>query len=285
MKKLWKSLLAVSLVLVMCLSLAACNSTTPSSDDNQNKDNVNDNQNADKKTIKIGYLPLTQFQVECFKEVLAAEGYEVEPVMFDANNMPATALKDGDVDAIIGNHLPWIQTFNEENNCELVMVEPYYYYSPFCMYSDKHDSVEDLPDGAQVVIVNDPANMERCLTMLQDLELITLGEKKDTFYTSVDIVENPKNLQFIEAEMTMTARNVQDVDAVFAVATVAQGAGLDPTKYLYMDPGSQNYPVGLVVRAEDKDADWTTKAAAGVKTDDMKQKFNDEFKGTYNLFD
>lgn len=285
MKKLWKSLLAVSLMLVMCLSLAACNSTTPSNDDNQNMDNVNDNQNADKKTIKIGCLPLSQFPAERFKEVLEAEGYGAELVMFDANNMPATALKDGDVDAIIGNHLPWIQTFNEENNCELVMVEPYYYYSPFCMYSDKHDSVEALPDGAQVVIVNDPANMERCLTMLQALELITLGEKKDAFYTTLDIVENPKNLQFVEAEMTMTARNVQDVDAVFAVATVAQGAGLEPTQYLYMDPGSQGYPVGLVVRTEDQDTDWATKAAAGVKTDDMKQKFNDEFKGTYNLFD
>ena len=285
MKKLWKSLLAVSLVLAVCLGLAACSSTTPSNADNQNKDNVNDAQDADKKSIKLGCLPLTQFPAECFKEVLEAEDYEVEVIMFDANNMPATALKDGDVNAIIGNHLPWIQTFNKENSCELVMVEPYYYYSPFCLYSDKHDSVEDLPDGAQIVIVNDPANMERCLTMLQDLGLITLGEKKDTFYTTLDITENPKNLQFVEAEMTMTARNAQDVDAVFAAAAVAQGAGLEPTQYLYMDPGSQGYPVGLVVRAEDQEADWATKAAAGVKTDDMKQRFNDEFKGTYNLFD
>lgn len=289
MKKLWKSLLACSLALMMCLGLAACNNNQTTEDENNNSEqeqsNTENTADGEKQTLKIGCLPLTEVPVNCLKEVLAAEGYEVEIVMFDANNMPATALKDGDIDGLIANHLPWIKTFNEENSCELVMVEPYYYYSPFALYSTKHESLDALPDGAQVVIPNDPANMERSLIMLQDLELITLGEKKDTFYTTIDVVENTKNIQFVEAEMTMTARNAQDVDAVFAAATVAQEAGLDPTKYLYMDPGSSDYPVGLVVAAEDKDAEWATKGMELVKSDEMKQKFNDEFKGAYALFE
>lgn len=285
MKKLWKSLLAVSLALAVCFSLAACNNTTPSNDDNQNQQNNTDNnQDGDKKTIKIGCLALTEPAVGFLREALADEGYEVETVMFDSNNMPATALKDGDIDGLIGNHLPWIETFNKENGCDLVMVEPYYYYSPFAMYSAKYETLDELPENAQVVIPNDPANMERSLIMLQDMELITLGEKKDTFYTTLDVTENAKNIQFVEAETTMTARNIQDVDAVFAAATIVNQAGVDPTKYLYMDPGSVDYPVSLVVRAEDKDSDWATKGMQNVKRDDMVQKFDDQFKGVFVLF-
>lgn len=273
MKNLRKIAIVTVLSLVMCFGLVACG------------ENASTESEQDKTTVKIGCLPTTEFPVQCVKEVLADKGYEVEIVMFEGNNMPATALRDGDIDGLIGNHLPWIKTFNEENNCELVMVEPYYYYSPFALYSTKYDSLEELPDGAQVVIPNDPANMERCLVMLQDLKLIKLGEKKDTFYTVIDVVENSKNIQFVEAEMTSTARNAQDVDAVFAAAMIAQGAGLDPTKYLYMDPGSSNYPVGLVVDAKNKDAEWATEAMKLVKSESMKQKFNEEFKGAFNLFE
>lgn len=267
MKKYYRPMIAIALLLVMCLAFAGCSETTENT------------------KIRVGCLPLTEFPVSCLQEVLADDGYEVEIVMFDANNLPATALKDGDIDGLIANHLPWINTFNKENNCELTMVEPYYYFSPFALYSAKHDSVEALPDGAQIVIPNDPANMERCLIMLQDLNLIKLGEKKDTFYTIIDIVENVKNIELVEAEMTMTARNIQDVDAVFAAAAVAQGAGADPTQYLYMDPGSSGYPVGLVVSAENKDAEWAVKGMEQVKTEEMMQKFNDNFKGAYQLFE
>ena len=278
MKKVLKTLLVAALAAMLVVSMASCGKDGESS----TSENTS---SGEKQTLKIGCLALTEPCANFIKEVLEEDGYQVEVVMFDANNLPATALKDGDIDGMIGNHLPWLKTFNEENNCQLEMVEPYYYYSPFALYSSKYSTLDELPEGAQIVIPNDPSNMERCLLMLQDMGLVTLGEKTDTFYTILDVTENPKNIQFVEAEMTMTTRNIEDVDGAFAAAAVAQQAGLDATKYLYMDPGSVDYPVSLVVRAEDKDSEWATTAMQKVKTDEMKQKFNDQFKGAFALFE
>ncbi len=42
------------------------------------------------------------------------------------------------------------------------------------MYSEKYDSVEEIPDGAKIGLCNDRANQTRGLIMLQDLGLINL---------------------------------------------------------------------------------------------------------------
>lgn len=247
----------------------------------ENQDVVIENE---EKPIKLGTLPAVSDNATLVKEALEREGYVVELIMFDANNLPAVALKDGDLDALLGNHLPWIQTFNKENGCDLHMMEPYYYYSPFGLCSVKHKSVEELPEKAQIVIPNDPSNMERSLLLLQEMGLITLGEKKDRFYNVADIESNSKKIELIEAEMTMTARNVQDVDAVFAAGIIAHLAGVAPENYIYLDKNAVNYPIGLVVDSKNKDAEWAKKASTGVQADDLRAKFDEINKGAYILF-
>ena len=67
----------------------------------------------DKKNLKLGCLAYSEPMLQWIKEGLAPLGYKVEIVMFDANQLPATALKDGSIDGIIANHRPWILTFNQ----------------------------------------------------------------------------------------------------------------------------------------------------------------------------
>lgn len=252
---------------------------------NGEAENQKANEVKSEKPIKLGTLPAVSDNANLVKEALEREGYAVEIVMFDANNLPAVALKDGDLDALLGNHLPWIQTFNKENDCDLHMMEPYYYYSPFGLCSVKHKSVEELPEKAKIVIPNDPSNMERSLLLLQEMGLIELGEKKDRFYNVADIEKNTKEIELIEAEMTMTARNVQDVDAVFAAGIIAHLAGVLPENYIYLDKNAVNYPIGLVVDSKNKDTDWAKKGALGVQAEDLRAKFDEMNKGSYVLFD
>lgn len=270
--------LAVFLSCVLIFALAACGGDAGEPKPEGGPDDTG-------KTLKIGTLPAVSDNAELMKEALEREGYSVELVMFDANNLPAVALKDGDLDGLLANHLPWIETFNKENGCDLHMMEPYFYYSPFGLCSVKYKALEELPDKAQIVIPNDPSNMERSLLMLQEMNLIRLGEKKDRFYTVADIAENAKDIQLVEAEMTMTARNIQDVDAVFAAGIVAHLAGVSPDAYLYLDKNAVNYPIGLVVDSKNKDADWAKKAAEGVKSEDLTKKFEEKNKGAYILFE
>lgn len=239
------------------------------------------------KVIKIGCMSSPEPIVQIMKKGLEEKGYEVEVVLFDQNNMPCIALKDGEIDGVILNHKPWMETFNKENNSNLVMAEPYLYYSPFRLYSEKYDDVNDFPDGAKIAVPSDSANMERSLIVLDAVGLIKLGEKTESFYSIVDIEENPKNIQFVEEEITTAARSIHDADAVISPAVYIQQEGsIDVEDYLYDDPlAEEKYPLGLIVQSGDETEDWVKEGIAYVLSEEGSKAFNEQFQGTYVLID
>ena len=68
---------------------------------------------------------------------------------------------------------------------------------PIGIYSKEYESLEELPEGATVLISNSVADHGRVLAMLEAKGLIKLAEGVDKTTAEIkDIVENPKNLQF-----------------------------------------------------------------------------------------
>jgi D-methionine transport system substrate-binding protein len=237
------------------------------------------------KKLKLGCLAYSEPMVQWIKEGLEPFGYSVEIIMFDANQLPATALKDGSIDGIIANHRPWILTFNREKNCNLEMVKPYYFYSFFAVYSVKHKNLEDLPQNSKIAVPGDPSNMSRSLIVLEKAGLITLNEKSDIFYTVLDIKDNPKQITLLETEITQTARSIQDVDAIITSAYfVSEAAHLDPKDYLFVDPQNEEYALGLIVRSEDLDAEWAKMAMQSLRSEEYRKKFKDHYQGKYILY-
>lgn len=275
MKSKFSKFLCLFVAIILSFSLAGCAKQTVTTTGTQKED----------KVIKLGTLSTIEPFVTALKDELVAKGYKAEVVMFDANNMPAIATKDGDINGYIHNHLPWIQTFNKENNSKLEMVKPYLAYYRFALYSSKYKSIEEFPNGAQIAIPNDPTNMENSLLMLQRLGLLTLGEKTEKFYTILDIKDNPKNIKILETEITTTARSIQDADAVICPATRIKSAGIDPNSFLAEDETTVNLPVGLTVDAGSLDEQWVKDAMEILSTDEMRTKFNEIFGGTLVLYD
>jgi D-methionine transport system substrate-binding protein len=240
----------------------------------------------EKKDIKLGCLAYSEPVLQWIKEGLAPLGYKVEVIMFDANQLPATALKDGSLDGIFANHRPWIQTFNKQNNCDLEMVEPYYFYSFFAIYSTKCKTLDEIPQNAKIAVPGDPTNLSRSMIILNLAGLITLNEKTGPFHTTLDIKDNPKNIKLIETEITQTARSILDVDAIISPAYyVGETGKVDPKAYLFEDPQNKDYPLGLIVKRENLDAEWAREAMKILKSDEYRKKFNDNYKGKYVLFD
>lgn len=204
--------------------------------------------------------------------------------MFDANNMPAIATKDGDLDGFIHNHLPWLNTFNKEKNSNLVILEPYLFYYRTALYSTKHKSLKEISDGAIIAIPNDPANLQNSLLFLQKLGLLTLGEKKDKFYTILDIKDNPKNIKLIETEISTTVRSITDADAVICSSVRVKDAGIDPKSFLAEDTTTANFPVGLTVDAKNAKEAWVKDAMEIIKSDAMRKSFNDLYEGALVLY-
>jgi D-methionine transport system substrate-binding protein len=283
-----RKLICLGIALVMIFGLfAGCGSKEEVPEETEaGKEDAAEEGNGE-KTIKIGCMSSSEPIVQIIADGMKEKGYAVEAVLFDQNNMPCTALKDGEIDGVILNHKPWLETFCKENNCELTMAEPYIYYSPFRLYSEKYDDVKDFPDGAAIAVPSDAANMERSLLVLQEVGLIKLGEKAETFYSIVDIEENPKNIQFVEAEITTAARSIHDADAVISPAVyIFQDGGVDVEDYLFDDPASEvKYPLGLIVESGEEGEDWVKEAIACVFSENGKKAFDEEYHGTYILIE
>ena len=237
------------------------------------------------KNIKLGTLITLQPFMEYVKGELDKKGYNVEIVLFDANNMPAVATRDGSINGYIHNNLPWVQTFNKENGGKLEMVKPYLFYYRTCLYSSKYKSIDEFPDGIQIAIPDDPTNKQNSLLFLQRLNLLKLGEKHDAFYGILDIIDNPKHIQFFETEITTTARSYPDAGAVICNSIRAKQAGVDPNSYIADDVAMKEFPVGLTVNEKDKDAQWVKDTQSVLQSEAARAKFNELFTGDLVLYD
>lgn len=238
---------------------------------------------SEKTEFSIGCMPLNEPAVQEIARLMEPMGYTVEVRVFDGNNLPAIALNDGDIDSLILNHLPWLNIFNDQNNSELVMVN-HMYASLFGLYSAKHDSIEDIPDNATIIVSNDPSNMERSLEFLEKLGFIRLGEKKGEFYTTLDIAGNLKNIELVEVETTATASSFNDADGSISFTSVMRNAGIDAYSYIAEDGKYVNFPTGPVVNKGNEDEKWVKDLIKVVNTEEYKEKFNEIFQGAYILF-
>lgn len=237
------------------------------------------------KNIKLGTLTILQPLMSVLGEGLEKKGYNVEVVLFDANNMPAIATKDGDIDGFMHNHVLWIDTFNKEQKSNLEMLKPYLFYYRMALYSLKHENVQEFPDGATIAVGNDPTNLENSLLFLQGLKLLKLGPKNDTFYNVLDIIENPKKIILRETEISTTARSITDADAVICPAIRVKVAGIDPNSFLAEDPASRSTAVGITIDSKNKNEKWVNDAMTILKSDRVKNLFNDQYAGALVLFE
>lgn len=278
MKRTKKLAILFSALLCATALFAGCGNNNDAADSQGSDD-------SSKKTITIGCMPLNEPAVAAIKDQIADQGYEIDIKVFDGNNLPAEALMADEIDALILNHLPWINNFNEQNGSELTMVDGFAYASVFGLYSAKHDSIDEIPDNGTIIMSNDPSNIDRSLRLLDKFDLIKLGEKTGDYYTVLDIAENPKNLQLIEVETTSTAGSYQDADGSIAFSSVMRNAGFDAKAYLVEDGEKVNYPTGLFVNKGDEDSQWAKDIVAVTQTEEYREAFDAAFDGAYVILD
>lgn len=259
-KKVLSILLAVSLVVI-----AGCGA----SDDSKKEDD-----GSEKTTIKLGVRADGIDMAEAIHESVKEKGYELEITTFDDSIQPNIALAEGSIDINWYQHKPYLDSYNEENGTDFVMIEPYTHYPLFAMYSSKHDSVDEIPDGAKIGVCNDATNQIRGLKLLEEQGLIKLDESVEN-PTVYDIAENPKNLEFIEAEMSVLPQSFEDVDAIVVAGQHMYNAGLDADDYIAESSDGPDYSLGFVVRKEDKDAQWAKDVNDAAKCDALKEYFEE----------
>lgn len=167
--------------------------------------------------VKVGANPVPHARVlEFVDENLAQEaGIDLEIEEFDDYQLPNISLDEGSTDANYYMHEPFFNAQVEEKGYEFehgsgVHIEPY------AGFSEKHDSVEDIPEGATIAITNDPGNQPRALKMLETAGLLS-GIEEDSAALSLTDEQNPKGLKFEENQPEILVQIVQDPQIDLAI--------------------------------------------------------------------
>lgn len=238
MKKVLLTILAVLLVSV----LGACSKESSA---------------GEKKHVKIGVTGSDGQMWDIIKEKAEKEGIEIELVEFSDYTLPNQALADGDIDLNAFQHIAFLNQFKEEHKLELTPIGTTQ-IAPMGIYSEKVKSVDEIKDGAEIAIPNDPTNQARALKVLELAGLIELKEDFSLFGDPSGISKNPKNLKITPINAQQTPRVLKDVAASVINNGVAGQAGFVPIEdaIFLEDPKQEDvkpYINIIAARTEDKD--------------------------------
>jgi D-methionine transport system substrate-binding protein len=190
---------------------------------------------------------------------LAEEGITLKVIEFTDYVTPNKALEDGQIDANFFQHIPYLESFNDEQGYHLVNAGGVH-IEPIALYSRKHDSIDSFANGASIAIPNDPTNGGRALLLLEAAGLITLSDDAGIAATPYDIVANPKNLNFHEIEAASLPRVLDDVDAAVINGNYAIPAGLKANQDGLAVEGSDSPYVNIVAVKEGSENDPAVQA-------------------------
>ena len=235
-----KKLLALALAALLALSAAACGgSESPSSAAGSSSAASEAETQTETTVLKVAASPAPHAEIlEAVKEALAAEGITLEIVEYTDYIMPNTAVDAGEMDANYFQHQPYLTNFNAENGTELVSAASIH-YEPLGIYPGKLSSLEELGEGATIVVPNDPTNEGRALNLLAANGIITLSEDAGLEATVNDIVENPLNVEITEVEAAQVPMALPDYDFGVINGNYAVAAGLSDTVLTAEDPDSE----------------------------------------------
>lgn len=176
-----KKLLTLIIIILTSLTLASCTG---------NKDNL----------IVVGASPSPHAEILAYASTLLKEkGYDLEIKPFSDYITPNIALTKKQIDANFFQHEPYLDLYNKENGTDIISVAKIH-IEPIGIYSKVYTSIDQVEDGATVVMSNSKADQGRLLSLLVAQGLITLKDGVDSQTAELDdIKDNPKNL-VIEAK-------------------------------------------------------------------------------------
>ncbi len=219
-------------------------------------------QSGETVTLTVGASPSPHAKIlQYVQDNLAAdEGLNLKIVEYSDYVQPNEALASGDLDANFFQTVPYLESESESRGYDFV-AGPGVHLEPLAVYSDKLDSLDKLPDGAKVGIINDTANQARALQLLATAGLVELPTSGDV---NVNTVTKKGNFEFVEVEGAQLARSLPDVDIAVINGNFAQEAGLAPADSLLVESPENNPAVNVLVWSADTD-----KGEAIKKLDDL----------------
>jgi D-methionine transport system substrate-binding protein len=271
-----KKWFTVSFMLVMALVLAACGTSE------EKTEGGNGDKSSKKLVVGASNIPHAEILEEA-KPLLEEKGIELEIVTFQDYVLPNQALNGKELDANYFQHIPYLNAQIAENGYDFVNAGGIH-IEPIGVYSQKYKSLDELPDGAHIIVSSSVADHGRILTMLEKQGLITLKEGiEKTTATVEDIIENPKNLNFdaeYEAAFLPQIYNNGEGDAVLINSNYAIDAGLNPLEdSIAIEESDSPYVNVIAVRAGDESHEEITALVDVLRSEKIQNFILEKYEG------
>ena len=244
----------------------------------------------DDKTITVAASETPHSEIlEAAKPILEEEGYDLEVTVFDDYVQPNEVVESGDFDANYFQHIPYLNSFNEEKGTHLVNAGGIH-YEPFGIYPGTKSSLDDIADGDTIAVPNDTTNEARALLLLQDNGIIKLKDGAGLEATVNDIEENPYNVEIVELAAEQVARVAEETAYIVLNGNYALQAGYSVSKdalaYETSDSEAAKTYVNVIAVKEGNENSDKIKALVDVlKSDEIKDFINKKYDGAVIPFD
>lgn len=213
----------------------------------------------------------------------AAQGWTLEVTVFNDYVQPNMVVESGEFDANYFQHIPYLDSFNEEQGTHLVNAGGIH-YEPFGIYPGTKSDLTTLEKGDVVAVPNDTTNEARALLLLQDNGVITLKDGVGLEATVRDIVDNPNEIEIQELEAAQVPRVKDEVAFVVLNGNYALEAGFsvakDAVAYEQADSEAAKTYVNVIAVKEGNENNEAVKALVDtLMSDEITEYINNTYDG------
>ena len=221
-------------------------------------------------------VPHTEL-IEFVAPKLAEEGIIVDLVATSADSNTNERLAAGEIDFNFFQHEPYLKSEVEANGFDLVSIGGIH-VEPITAYTDKYETIDDLPENPTVAIPNNVTNEYRALRILEQNGFIKLDEETQFSLAATvsDIVEYVKPIQIIELDEFQVIPTKDEYDFYIINTNKILEAGITPTK-LFSEGSDSPYANIVAVRAEDAENPYILKLVEALKSEETREFIREKY--------
>ena len=212
---------------------------------------------------------------------LANEGIIVNLVSTAADATTNERTLAGEVDFNFFQHFPYLDEWNGINGGNLINVGDIH-VEPISAYSDRYNTVDELPDNAVIAIPNDPTNAFRALRILEIAGFIELDQEAATNLkaSASNIAQYLRPIELVELDSTIIIPTKDDFDVFITNVNKALEAGI--TSNVLFKEGEDSPYANIIAVRDDLDADKRAavdRLVAALQSEDTRNFILEQYDG------
>jgi len=202
-------------------------------------------------TLKVHFEPAMAGEERLIqfidRQIAPDYGIRLEAVGLQDPVQADRAVAEGRYAATIYQHQWWLKQVVDANGYALSSTLPVFQWA-FGIYSDRYRRVEDLPNGAEIVVPNDGANQGQALWLLQRIGLLGLDPAVEPRTAKLkDIKDNPHQFNFKELDLLTMPRALNSVDAAIGYVSQFDAGKIGRDKGILFPPAPSTFASQLVI--------------------------------------